>query len=190
MQAPKAAENFRCLCTGERGKGKKSGVPLHYQGVPFHRIATGFVCQGGDIVKGDGSGGDSIYGGSFNDEKPGLKLKHDAAGVCRRCNAAAVSMALLFLKTSYQHITAVVMHPRVVHLQVVSMANSGKNSNTSGFFITLAPAPQCDGKHVILGWVVEGLDIVQRIGERLACSLTGFAGGAGSHTGCSSRCAV
>lgn len=96
MQAPKAAENFRCLCTGERGKGKKSRVPLHYQGVPFHRIATGFVCQGGDIVKGDGSGGDSIYGGSFNDEKPGLKLKHDAAGVS---NAAAVLMALLFLKT-------------------------------------------------------------------------------------------
>lgn len=80
------------------------------------------------------------------------------------------------------------MHPLGVHLQVVSMANSGKNSNTSGFFITLAPAPQCDGKHVILGWVVEGLDVVQRIGERLACSRSGFAGGAGSHTGCSSRC--
>lgn len=58
---------------------------------------------------GDGSGGDSIYGGKFNDEKPGLKLKHDAAGI-------------------------------------LSMANSGKNSNSSQFFFTLAPAPQCDGK--------------------------------------------
>ena len=81
-QAPKAVENFRCLCTGERGKGKKSGKPLHYQGAPFHRIVRGFVCQGGDIVKGDGSGGDSIYGGSFKQEKAALKLKHDAAGVC------------------------------------------------------------------------------------------------------------
>ncbi len=45
------------------------------------------------------------------------------------------------------------------------MANSGKNSNMSQFFITLAPAPQCDGRHVVLGRVVEGLDIVKRIGE-------------------------
>jgi cyclophilin family peptidyl-prolyl cis-trans isomerase len=58
---------------------------------------------------GDGSGGDSIYGGKFNDEKPGLKLKHDAAGI-------------------------------------LSMANSGKNSNSSQFFFTLGPAPQCDGE--------------------------------------------
>jgi cyclophilin family peptidyl-prolyl cis-trans isomerase len=60
---------------------------------------------------GDGSGGDSIYNGKFNDEKPGLKLKHDAAGI-------------------------------------LSMANSGKNSNSSQFFFTLAPAPQCDGELV------------------------------------------
>ena len=80
-QAPKAVENFRCLCTGERGKGKKSGKRLHYQDTPFHRIVKRFVCQGGDIVKGDGSGGDSIYGGSFKQEKAALKLKHAAAGV-------------------------------------------------------------------------------------------------------------
>ena len=43
------------------------------------------------------------------------------------------------------------------------MANSGKNSNTSQFFITLAAAPQCDGKHVVLGRVVQGLDILARI---------------------------
>lgn len=87
MQAPKAAENFRCLCTGERGKGKKSGKPLHYQGTHFHRIVTGFVCQGGDVAKGDGSGGDSIYGGPFKPEKPALKLKHDGIGV--RAGSAA-----------------------------------------------------------------------------------------------------
>ena len=74
----------------------------------FHRIVRGFCCQGGDVVNGDGSGGDSIYGGKFNDEKAGLKLKHDAGGA-------------------------------------VSMANSGKNTNSSQFFFTLAAAPRCDG---------------------------------------------
>lgn len=50
-EAPKAVENFRCLCTGERGTGKASGKPLHYEGVRLHRCQTSFVCQGGDIVK-------------------------------------------------------------------------------------------------------------------------------------------
>lgn len=53
LQAPKAAENFRCLCTGEKGKGKSSGKALHYKGCRFHRIVKGFVAQGGDIVKGE-----------------------------------------------------------------------------------------------------------------------------------------
>lgn len=59
---PKAVENFRCLCTGEKGLGKASKKPLHYQGNRFHRIVKGKICQGGDVVRGDGSGGDSIYG--------------------------------------------------------------------------------------------------------------------------------
>ena len=79
------------------------------------------------LPAGDGSGGDSIYKGDFNDEKGGLKLKHNAVGV-------------------------------------LSMANSGKNSNSSQFFFTLGAAPQCDGKHVVFGRVVEGLDILTRIG--------------------------
>ncbi|KAK9806996.1 hypothetical protein WJX72_009915 [[Myrmecia] bisecta] len=131
QQAPKAVENFVCLCTGERGVGKSSGKPLHYKGNRFHRIVKGFVCQGGDIVRGDGSSGDSIYGGKFNDDKGGLKLPHDAAGV-------------------------------------VGMANSGKNSNTSQFYFTLAAAPQCNGKQVVVGRVVEGLDILRRIDEEAA----------------------
>jgi len=49
---PRTTENFRCLITGEKGKGKGSGKPLHYKGCRFHRIIKGFVCQGGDIVKG------------------------------------------------------------------------------------------------------------------------------------------
>lgn len=66
--APKACANFLALCEGG-SKGKASGKQLHYKGVPCHRIVKGFVCQGGDVVNGDGSGGDSIYGKKFNDEK-------------------------------------------------------------------------------------------------------------------------
>ena len=84
--APKACENFRALCTGEKGKGKASGKALHYRGVRLHRVVSGFVAQGGDVVKGDGSGGDSIYGGKFKDEAGGMKLKHDAAGVVGMAN--------------------------------------------------------------------------------------------------------
>ena len=148
VQAPKAVENFRCLCTGERGKLKSSGKLGHYkvssvanistwvcrasifllicksivpQGCKFHRIVKGFICQSGDFVKGkhatqliwhngchfadmffpcwsydvrvldaiqgDGSGGDSIYGGRFQDDKAALKGKHDILGVVGMANS-------------------------------------------------------------------------------------------------------
>jgi len=70
---PMAVENFRCLCTGEKGKGK-SGKDLHYKGSPFYRIIDGLMALGGDFVKGDGSGGESIYGRPFRDEN--FDIKH------------------------------------------------------------------------------------------------------------------
>lgn len=125
---PLACDNFEALCNGSKGKAKSSGVPLHYKGVKFHRIVPNFIIQGGDIVMQNGSGGESIYGKKFKDEKAGLARKHNKAGI-------------------------------------VSMCNSGKNSNTSQFFITLnsSGSPQCDGKHVVFGEVVSGLEVLEAI---------------------------
>jgi peptidylprolyl isomerase len=84
---PKTAENFRALCTGEKGIGK-SGKPLYYKGTVFHRIIHDFMCQGGDLTDGNGTGGESIYGATFADESfKGKAGKHTGFGCLSMANA-------------------------------------------------------------------------------------------------------
>jgi len=88
--APLAVENFVALLLGNRGKGQESGCPMTYVGCHFHRVIKGFVAQGGDFVKNNGSGGECVFPGKktgFKDDPAGLKVKLDERGLLAMGNS-------------------------------------------------------------------------------------------------------
>ncbi|RXK36988.1 hypothetical protein M231_05752 [Tremella mesenterica] len=98
--APKTSNNFRGLCTGKTPEGKELPKGFGYQGTKFHRIIPGFMVQGGDFEKHDGTGGVSIYGSKYSDEKP--KKLHDKVGLLSMANSAPHTMGSQFFITTVE----------------------------------------------------------------------------------------
>lgn len=137
---PKTAENFRALCTGEKGEGK-SGKPLHYKGSSFHRVIPNFMLQGGDFTRGDGTGGESIYGEKFKDEN--FKLMHTGPGLLSMANAGPNTNGSQFFVTTVPtpHLNGMhVVFGRVIEgkkvVDAIEAVGSGRGKTSKKVVIT------------------------------------------------------
>jgi len=143
-KAPKTCENFRCLCTGEKGVDSK-GRKLHFKGSSFHRVVPDFLLQGGDVVHPDaldpmnGAGQTSIYQSEENPDG--------------------------FFDCEYNSL-------RHAGPGVISMANQGPNTNGSQFMIELRAHPFFDHLHTVFGVLYEGLPVL-RVVERYGTPMNG-----------------
>lgn len=146
---PKTAENFRALSTGEKGFG--------YEGSAFHRVIKSFMCQGGDFTNGDG-----MHSRDCPSRVQLMPFRHWRQEHLRHQVRRRELQAKAHEEGHTQYVLSRVVY-KLPRSPPLGMANSGKDTNGSQFFITTAITSWLDGKHVVFGEVLEGYDIIEKV---------------------------